>query len=130
MKKVYVIDDDRDIIDSVTMILEAGGYEVASQMEQNNAVENITAFGPDVIILDVMMPGNDEAGFEIARNIRQAEAIKAKPILMLSAVNEAGAFPGTFSNTDRDDSWMPVDEFVDKPVTPDNLLEKVKKLAG
>jgi len=130
MKKVYVIDDDRDIIDSVTMILEAGGYEVASQLDGKNAVGNISQYGPDLIILDVMLPGNDEAGFQIAREIRQAEAVKAKPILMLSAVNEQGSFPGNFSNADRDDAWMPVDEFVEKPVAPEALLEKVKKLAG
>jgi CheY-like chemotaxis protein len=130
MKKVYVIDDDRDIVESITMILESGGYEVASQMDEKNAIGNITEFGPDVIILDVMLPGNDEAGFQIARDIRQAEAIKTKPILMLSAVNEQGPFPGTFSNNDRDESWMPVDQFVDKPVEPTTLLEKVKTLAG
>ena len=130
MKKIYIIDDDRDIIESVSMILESEGYETGHQLDENNVVENVTAFGPDLIILDVMFPENESAGFDIAREIKGAEAIKDIPIVMLSAINDKGQYAGTFSNRDRDDSFLPVSEFIEKPISPADLLKKAAELIG
>jgi len=126
MKKVYIIDDDRNIVESMSIVLKSKGYAVDAQYDENKVVENLVAKKPDVVILDVMFPENQSAGFDIAREIRNDQRTADIPVLMLSAVNEKGVYAGTFSNKDRDDSWLPVNEFIEKPIRPDQLLQKVK----
>lgn len=130
MKKVYIIDDDRDIVESLSMVLEKEGYQIKAQFDENNAVRNVAGFKPDLVILDVIFPENESAGFDIARDLKHNDATKDVPILMLSAVNEKGEYAGTFSNRDRDDTYLPVNEFVEKPIQPDKLIQKVKALTA
>lgn len=126
MKKVYIIDDDRNIVESMRIVLQAHGYEVQAQYDEAGVVANLVQKTPDIVILDVMFPENESAGFDIAREIRGDRRTADIPILMLSAINEKGVYAGTFSNKDRDDSWLPVNEFVEKPIRPDQLLQKVE----
>lgn len=128
MSKIYIIDDDRNIVESMSIVLKKNGYEVVSQYTEENVVDNLLDSKPDVVILDVMFPQNVSAGFDIAREIKKDKRVSHIPIIMLSAINEKGVYSGTFSNTDRDNSWLPVDEFVEKPIKPDQLLEKVKNI--
>jgi len=128
MSKIYIIDDDRDIVDALTMVLEGEDHEIASQHDEEDAVKNVSDFGADLIILDVIFPENDGAGFEIARKLKHDEKTKNIPIAMLSAVNEKGQYSGTFSNADKDDVYLPVDEFVEKPLIPAELVKLVNKL--
>jgi DNA-binding response OmpR family regulator len=128
MSKIYIIDDDRNIVESMSIVLKKNGYEVASQYTEENVVDNLLDSKPDMVILDVMFPQNVSAGFDIAREIKNDKRVSHIPIIMLSAINEKGVYSGTFSNIDRDDSWLPVDEFVEKPIKPDQLLEKVKNV--
>jgi CheY-like chemotaxis protein len=128
VKRVYVIDDDPSIVESVSMILESKGYEVDAQNDDKDVVEHVVAFGADLVIIDVMLPEDSGAGFKMARALKADERTTALPLLMLTAVNEAGLYVGKFSNKDRDDSWLPVQEFVEKPVDPDVLLAKVAQL--
>ncbi len=127
-KKVYIIDDDRNIVESLSIVLKSAGYEVQSQNDENNMIENVQSYDPGLVILDVMFPENESLGFELARKLKNNGTTKEIPILMLSAINEKGVYPGKFSNRDRDESWLPVHEFVEKPVNPKNLLEKVESL--
>ncbi|MCG9479060.1 MAG: response regulator [Actinomycetia bacterium] len=122
MKKVYIIDDDRDIVDSISMVLKANGYEVSAQYDDENVVENVSRYKPDLIILDVIFPEDNSAGFRVAREIKRSEELVGIPIIMLSVVNEKGIYMGRFSNQDVDQSWLPVNKFLDKPVKPDELL--------
>lgn len=126
MKKVYIIDDDRNIVESMSIVLTANGYAVDAQYDEEKVVGNLVAKKPDVVILDVMFPENQSAGFDIAREICNDQRTAGIPVLMLSAVNEKGVYAGTFSNKDRDDSWLPVNEFIEKPIRPAQLLQKVK----
>ncbi|MCK5249468.1 MAG: response regulator [Spirochaetaceae bacterium] len=128
MSKIYIIDDDRDIVESLTMVLTSEGHEIAFQNDENDVIRKVSDFGTDLVILDVIFPEDDEAGFKLARKLKQNEQTKHIPIAMLSAVNEKGQYAGTFSNTDRDDMYLPVDEFVEKPVNPANLVKLVNKL--
>ncbi len=127
MKKIYLVDDDSDIIESLTLILETQGYTISSQSDEIDIVDNIKNFAPDLVILDVMFPEDDEAGFKIARKLRADDDVKNIPVIMLSGVNEEGVFPGKFTNRDIDDSFLPISEFVEKPINPDLLLEKIHK---
>jgi CheY-like chemotaxis protein len=128
MSKIYIIDDDRDIVDAMTMVLESEDHEIAFQNDEDDVVGNVSDFGADLIILDVIFPENDGAGFEIARRLKHDEKTKNIPIAMLSAVNEKGQYSGTFSNADKDDVYLPVDEFVEKPLVPAELVKLVNKL--
>lgn len=127
MAKIYIIDDDPDIIDFLTLILEKEGYETGFQLEEDNAPENAAKFNADLIILDVIFPENDSAGFEIARELKHDERTKDIPIVILSAVNQMGNYSGSFSNKDKDEVFLPIEEFAEKPIAPSNLVKMVKK---
>jgi CheY-like chemotaxis protein len=128
MKKIYIIDDDRDIVESMSMVLKANGYEVSAQYNDENVVENVIKYNPDLIILDVMFPENNSVGFEIARDIKRNNKLTNIPIIMLSAVNEKGIYVGRLTNQDINESWLPVSIFLDKPVQPKELLLQVKSM--
>lgn len=116
--------------DSITMILEGAGYETACQNVLKDVVNNMASFAPDLIMLDVMFPDNCCAGFKLAREIRHRNEFRNVPILMLSGINERMLLSHGFSNGDIDDAWMPVNEFVDKPVNPRVLLDRVEALVN
>lgn len=128
MKKIYIIDDDRDIVESLSMVLKANGFEVAAQYNDEDVVANVKKFGPDLIILDVMFPENSSAGFNIAREIKKEDDLSKIPVIMLSAINERGIYIGQFSSQDVDSEWLPVSVFLDKPVAPEELLAQVKSM--
>jgi CheY-like chemotaxis protein len=128
MKKIYIIDDDRDIVESMSMVLKANGYEVSAQYNDENVVENVLKYNPDLIILDVMFPENNSVGFEIARDIKVNNELTNIPIIMLSAVNEKGIYVGRLTSQDINESWLPVSIFLDKPVQPKELLLQVKSM--
>ena len=128
MKKVYIIDDDRNIVESITMVLNAEGFETEAQYDENDLVENVGNYNPDLVILDVMFPEDDSAGFKMAKLLKNDKTTENVPILMLSAINEKGLYAGTFSNRDIDDEYLPVSDFVEKPIHPAKLVEKVNEL--
>lgn len=129
-RKIYIVDDDRQIVDALTVVLEKHGYEVRAQLDDDELEQNLLRERPDLIILDVMFPEDSSAGFRIARGIRGNPELAKVPILMLSAVNEKGLYVGRFSDKDIDESFLPVDTFVEKPVKPASLIEKVTALIG
>ena len=128
MKKIYIIDDDQDIVESISMVLKANGFEVSAQYNDENVIENVSQYNPDLIILDVMFPENSSAGFDIAKDLKRNNKLTNIPIIMLSAVNERGIYMGLFTDKDIDESWLPVSKFLDKPVQPKELLLQVKSM--
>ena len=129
-KKIYIVDDDRDMVESMSIVLKKYGYEVAAQYDDLKVPDRVKELRPDLIILDVMFPENLSAGFEIARELKLDDAIRQIPILMLSSINERGIYIGRFSQRDRDDSFLPVNMFLEKPLRPVVLLERVAELIG
>lgn len=127
MSTIYIVDDDHNIVEAMRIVLESQGYQVKAQYDDQHIVNRLKQVKPDCIFLDVIFPQDDGAGFRMAREIRADETLKSIPLLMLSAVNEKGSYAGTFSNRDRDQEWLPVDEFIEKPIEPKTLLEMVAK---
>jgi CheY-like chemotaxis protein len=117
---ILLIDDDRDLVEVTKLALESAGYNVTTAYNSEDGKKQTLDSEPDLIILDVMME-TDSAGFEVARWLRSEENTKNIPIIMLTAINQK--FPMQF---DKDEIWLPVDEFLEKPVNPDDLLEIVK----
>ncbi len=127
-KKIFIVDDDADIVDAISMVLTKSGYEVGHSLTSSDALEKLKQFRPDLIILDVMFPEDSSKGFELSRVFHSDPAVKDTPVVILSAVNVR--FKLGFSKKDVDEDWMPVKEFLEKPVEPQKLLEVVKRLAG
>ena len=127
MAYILVIDDDEDFVKAVQMVLSGDGHEVGAVFDTESAVTSMEQRRPDLVVLDVMFPENSDAGFDLARTMRHDnEQLKNVPILMLTAVNMK--FPLGFSASDIDDYWLPVADFVEKPVDFDVLRARVTKL--
>ena len=122
---ILIIDDDPDITEAMTVVLENKGYEVRSAQDSAEGMQRLKETKPDVIILDVMMRTSQE-GFELSRELKHNADYKSIPILMLTAVKEKTGLD--FGPTAGDESWLPVEGYLDKPVKPDVLLQKVEDL--
>lgn len=120
MPKILIIDDDPDIVDAGRLVLEREGYQVEGAPSRADGMKKLEEVKPDLVILDVMMEEPDD-GLRMAREIRKAG--NNVPIIMLTSVNAAMGL-----NIDKDEEIVPVDEFQSKPVEPQTLIAKVKKL--
>ncbi|MDI6451531.1 response regulator [Anaerobaca lacustris] len=125
--KILIIDDDPDITEAVKIVLENRGYEVYSALDGGEGMKRLREVRPDLILLDVMMRTSQE-GFELSRELKHSDQYKDIPILMLTAVKQRTGLD--FKPEAGDDAWLPADGFLDKPVRPDVLLEKVEGLLG
>ena len=128
MAKVMIVDDDQDFMDSVCRVLQQRGHSTTAIYDTYGVVERLEGEAHDVLILDVMFPENAAAGFHLAQEIRGHQSLAQLPIIILSAVNTK--FPLGFGPGDIDPAWMPVQDFVEKPVDLEVLASKVEKLAG
>lgn len=130
MTKILIIDDDPDIVLAVRLCLEDAGHEVLEAGNGTEGLETIKTERPDLIILDVMMDTTTE-GFQLSLKLRSPDPTSEYaefsdiPILMLTSIHTTT--PLRFG---PDEDYLPVDEFVDKPIDPDDLVKKVKTLLG
>ncbi len=128
MPKILVIEDDADMVTAIRMPLEANGYQVVAASTGAEGLQKVKEIEPDLIILDVMME-TTTAGFQVSLQLRSPEpdseyaAYREIPILMLTAIHTT-----TTLRFGPDEAYLPVDDFVDKPIDPDVLLDKVAAL--
>ena len=120
-KKVLIIDDDADFVESVENLLEARGYEVVSASNGKEGIEVARKEKPNLIILDVMMTTKAE-GFNVARKLNEIEEVKGTPVVLVTGVLREINLPFGF---EPDPTWLPVKEVLEKPVKPDTLLKAV-----
>jgi CheY-like chemotaxis protein len=125
-KKILVIDDDPDFVDSVENLLEAKGYQVVSASNGKEGVEKARAEKPDLILLDVMMNTKDE-GFNVARQMHQIPEIKDTPVVLVTGVRREMNLPFGF---EPDETWLPVRQILEKPVKSEILLKVVADTIG
>lgn len=124
MAKILVIDDDHDIATTTRIILEEGKHTVEVELDDNRALAHVNQMKPDLIVLDVMFPADSDAGFKLARSIHGD--YPKMPIIMVTSVNQHSSLK--FSNKDISENWLPVTEFVEKPVKKEQLLALVDRL--
>ncbi len=125
MAKILIIDDDNDFIDSTKVILERRNFQVISADNTKEGLVLLENENPDLMILDVMME-NKAAGIIISRQLRKNPKFQKLPILMLTGMREQTGF--FFPDEPKSDTFLPVNEFLEKPSLPEILLEKVEKL--
>ncbi|MHB1034530.1 MAG: response regulator [Pirellulales bacterium] len=118
-KTILLVDDDADFIDMHKAVLENHGYEVLAASNGDECLATARAKQPDLIVLDVIMNTPSE-GFDTARELRNCDQTKGIPLLMVTSVHEK--VPYRFA---PDETWLPVDEFIEKPLAPQDLLERV-----
>ena len=126
MPKILIVDDDSDFRDVCRLYLENDGFQVVEAKDAEEGFEKVQSEKPDLLILDVLMPSNYE-GFDLARKIREELGLHKVPIVMLTAVHEVKHPPYRFA---PDDTWLPVDIFLDKPVSASTLLQTVREALG
>jgi len=127
MAYLLIVDDDEDFANTAAIVLRKKGHDVQIELDTDDAVKSMENKPPDLVILDVMFPEDASAGFELARFMRhESEKLKDVPILMLTAINTK--FPLGFGPKDIDDHWLPVTDFLEKPVDFDVLQHKVTEL--
>ncbi len=128
--KILIIDDDPDLVESLRITLEANNYSVFSAASGTEGLRTVKEVLPNLIILDVMMDSITE-GFQVSQQLRSRDphseyrAYSNIPILMLTAISEKMHMK--FSPKE-DKDYLPVDEFMEKPIRFEALLEKVKTL--
>ncbi|MHC4642928.1 MAG: response regulator transcription factor [Planctomycetota bacterium] len=123
--KIVIVDDDKDIRDSLQAILEHNQYTVITAANKSEGMEKIKAEKPDLAMLDVMMETWQD-GFEMARELKEDPNFKNMPILMLTGIKDETGID--FKSTAGDPTWLPVDGYLEKPVEPNALLAEVARL--
>ncbi|KAF0153440.1 MAG: response regulator receiver [Ignavibacteria bacterium] len=119
MALIAIIDDDPDILDASSLVLKSKGYDVVTASNPTDGFKIIEERKPNLIILDVMMDEPDD-GFFLAQKLRR-ENIHT-PILMYTSVSKAIGMD--FNKSEM----VPVDDFVEKPISPEQLVAKVETL--
>jgi CheY-like chemotaxis protein len=124
-RKILVVDDDIDLCESLKVIFASAGYETLTASSRSEGMEKVRTQQPDLIILDVMMETWQD-GFEMSRDLKKDPQLQRTPILMLTSIAESTGIE--VKSSAGDPTWLPVDAFLDKPVSPAALLAEVKKL--
>jgi DNA-binding response OmpR family regulator len=122
---ILIVDDDPDFVDITKAILETRQYRVRSAQNPDEGYAKLDEEVPDFLILDIMM-GRGAGGFILARKIRQDSRFDHVPILMLTSMTEQTGF--NFPGERISDKFLPVDDYVEKGVEPQVLLEKIEQL--
>lgn len=114
-KTILIADDDRSIVDTIALVLEASDYEVIQVNDGTSVMQSIKA-NPDLVLLDIMMSGHD--GRTVCKQIKRQASTKQIPVLMISGspdIEGAAAECGA-------------DDYLAKPFGMEELLQKINAL--
>ncbi|MFH2130885.1 MAG: response regulator [bacterium] len=126
-KEILLVDDDPDIRDSYSIILQSGGYSVRTANNGREALKALETHKPDLMILDIMMATETE-GFDLAFELKNKPEFENMPIIIMTSflnkVREEG--PDSFQHILGED-W-PAKWLFEKPVSPEKMLKKIKSI--
>jgi len=122
-KKILIVDDDPDLVEAVTMILESKHYKVATAYGGIEGLQKAKTENPDLIVLDVMMPDKD--GYAVCKELKASPTLNRIPILLLTAVVSKIA---TTRYTQQMGLETEADDYIDKPVEPEVLVKRIEAL--
>ena len=118
-KKILVVDDDSDITELVKLVLETENFSVETVLDSSIAVDTAKEFLPNLILLDITMPGLD--GWEVFKRLRKDKILKKIPIAIFSAKSEE-------LDTMIGLHVMKADAYITKPFGKQELIDKVSEL--
>lgn len=119
MAKILVVDDDPDFVKLTSRVLQKAGHEVVSAANGAKALQTMRKDPPDLVLLDIMMSYILD-GLDVSREMAQDARLKDIPVIMvtsLTGVKGSGLFPT--------DEYIPVDQWLSKPIDPDTLVARV-----
>jgi len=126
--KILVIDDDPDFVEAVTSILQSALYDVVNASNPAEGKDKILEEKPDLILLDIMMDSLFD-GFSLCHDIKTSkdfESVKDTPVIFVSAVKEMTG--SRFQFKAEEQGLIGPDDYIDKPVKPDDLIAHIEKL--
>ncbi len=115
--EILVVDDNQDNIDLIQDILDTMGYDIKSAMDGQTAIDIATANHPDLIVLDVNMPGM--SGFEVVEHLKQNELTQSIPIIMLTALSDVENRVQAMT--------LGAEDYLTKPFSPRELIARVER---
>ena len=122
--KVVIIDDNPDFLFTMETFLERNGFDAITAEDGKKGLEIIEQEKPDIILLDVMME-TLFSGFEVCKRVRTNPQLKDTPIIGISGMSDE---IGVKYDKNRDEEYFSPDEFFEKPVDREKLLEKMNNL--
>ena len=120
--RILLIDDDPDFVEATRTVLESKPYEVIIAYDGDDGLRKAREESPDLIILDVIMPGKD--GFSTAEQLKKDVELKKIPVIMLTSYAERGSGSSIAMSGGL---TMETEDYIDKPVRPEELLKRVEK---
>ena len=125
--KILVVDDDPDIREAISVVLEASSYQVVTACDGEDGLDKLREERPNLMILDLLMPKMD--GFAVLKELQDPRRSKYGniPILILSSVREDASRRRYELETGLE---LNVDDYVEKPINPQTLIWRVEKLLG
>ncbi|MBN2463661.1 MAG: response regulator [Dehalococcoidia bacterium] len=121
--KILLVDDDKDFVESTKLVLESKPYEVVVAYNGDEGLAKAREEKPDLIILDIIMPVKD--GFGAAEQLKKDSELKKIPVIMLTSFSEKR---GETSLSVSQGLTLETEDYVDKPVSPEELLKRVERL--
>lgn len=127
-RKILIIDDDPDYLKVTSIVLKAKNYAVVTANNPQEGKEKLFSENPDLILLDIMMDSLVD-GFSLCHNIKTSkeyEKFKDIPVIFVSAVKERTGSRFTFDPSEQ--GLSEPDDYIDKPIQPDDLIARIEKL--
>jgi DNA-binding response OmpR family regulator len=122
--RILIVDDDPNFVTATKPILESKGYDVEAAYDSEEAMDKIKTLKPDLILLDIMIEKLTD-GFDILYKLKHDPELKKIPVFAISAITQRTGFK--FSSKINGE-YSPADDYVEKPVKPSELLERVERL--
>jgi two-component system, OmpR family, alkaline phosphatase synthesis response regulator PhoP len=122
--KILLVDDDADFRKSTGDLLEAHGYEVISAADGASGLDKALKERPNLMVLDVMMATETE-GFDVARKIPEAKELQKMPVILVTGIRKEMKLGFAF---EPDETWLPVQRVMEKPIEPARFLAVIEKL--
>lgn len=121
--RILIVDDDPDFLAATRAVLESQPYTITTAQNGQEGLEKAGATVPDLILLDIIMPGLD--GFEVCRRLKKDARLSHIPVMMITSFSEK-YMETTLSLSQG--LALEADDFIDKPIVPAELLLRVEKL--
>ena len=116
--KLLVVDDNKDVVETLQRRLTKEGYEVSAAYDGEEALQKVKAVDPDIILLDLMMPKLN--GFEVLKEVREKFKDRWRPIIIISAKDELESMQKCYS--------MEADHYLTKPCSIENILQGIRTM--